>query len=113
MSTTVSPFSSSFRVLLLAVFFCAGLSSARADDKPANQLSDATSEKLQDLKGLEDANKTDQASALVESLLATVDPKSFDRAVLSRIKATYLFRKNDQAARFAAIEPLQTALNLS
>jgi tetratricopeptide (TPR) repeat protein len=113
MYTAASPFSSSFRALLLAVFFCAGLASARADDKPANQLSDATSEKLQDLKALEDANKTDEASALVDSLLATVDPKSFDRAVLSRIKATYLFRKNDVTSRFAAIEPLQTALNLS
>jgi tetratricopeptide (TPR) repeat protein len=113
MSTTASPLSSSFRVLLLAVFFCAGLAPARADDKPAAQLSDATSEKLQDLKGLEDANKMDEAMALVDSLLATSDPNSFDRAVLSRIKATYLFRKSDTSSHYAAIEPLQTALKLS
>ena len=113
MPTTASPFSSSFRVLLLAVFFCAGLAPVRADDKPAAELSDATAGKLQDLKALEDANKMDEASALVDTLLTTADPKSFDRAVLSRIKATYLFRKNDTTSRFAAIEPLQTALDLS
>ncbi len=113
MFTTASPFSSSFRVLLLAAFFCAGLAPARADDKPAAELSDATAEKLQDLKGLEDANKMDEAMAMVDSLLATVDPKSFDCAVLSETKATYLFRKNDASSRFAAIEPLETALSLS
>jgi tetratricopeptide (TPR) repeat protein len=113
MFTAASPFSSSFRALLLAVFFCASFAPARADEKPAAELSDSTSEKLQDLKVLEDANKMDEASALVDSLLATVDPKSFDRAVLSRIKATYLFRKNDPVSRFAAIEALQTALGLS
>ena len=113
MSTTASPFSSFFRVLLLAVFFCAALAPVRADDKPAAELSDATSEKLQDLKPLEDAGKLDEAIALVDSLLATVPANSFDRAVLSQSKATYLFRKNDTTSRFAAIEPLQTALNLS
>jgi predicted Zn-dependent protease len=113
MFTAASPFSSSFRALLLAVFFCAGFAPARADEKPAAELSEATSDKLQDLKGLEDANKIDEAMALVDQLLTTVDPNSFDRAYLARVKITYLFRKNDQSSRFAAIEELQTALKLS
>ncbi|HWZ93652.1 MAG TPA: hypothetical protein VNW30_00505 [Opitutaceae bacterium] len=113
MFTIASPFSSSFRVLVLAAFFSAGLAPARADDKPAAELTEATADKLQDLKGLEDANKMDEAMALVDSLLATAGSTSYDRAMLSQIKATYLFRKNDQNARFAAIENLQTALNLS
>jgi tetratricopeptide (TPR) repeat protein len=113
MFTAASPFSSSFRAVLVAVFFCAGFVPARADGKPAAELSEATSDKLQDLKGLEDANKMDEALALVDSLLATAAPNSYDQALLSRIKATYLFRKNDPGSRFAAIEPLQTALNLS
>jgi tetratricopeptide (TPR) repeat protein len=114
MFTAASPFSRSFRVLLLAVFFCAGLVPARADDKPAAQLSDAVNDKLQgDLKTLEDANKWDEAMAMVDSLLTTVDPNSFDRAVLSEKKATYLFQKNDQSSRFTAIGYLQTALRLS
>jgi tetratricopeptide (TPR) repeat protein len=113
MFTAASPFSRSFRVLLLAVFFCAGFAPARADDKPAAQLSDAINDKLQDLKTLEDANKWDEAMALVDSLLTTVDPNSFDRVVLSEKKASYLFQKNDQNSRFAAIGYLQTALRLS
>jgi tetratricopeptide (TPR) repeat protein len=113
MFTAASPFSSSFRALLLAVFLSAGFITARADDKPHPELSEATADKLQELKPLEDANKMDEAMALVDSLLATAGPTSFDRAVLSRIKATYLFRKNDQSARFVAIDFLQTALNLS
>jgi tetratricopeptide (TPR) repeat protein len=114
MFTAASPFSPSFRVLLLAVFFSTGFITARADDdKPRPELTEATSDKLQELKPLEDANKMDEAMALVDSLLATADPTSFDRAVLSRIKATYLFRKNDPGARFVAIDFLQTALKLS
>jgi tetratricopeptide (TPR) repeat protein len=115
MFTAASPFSSSFRVLLLALVLSAGFTRARADDKPRPELTEATSDKLQDLKALEDATppKLDEAAALVDSLLATAGPTSFDRAVLARIKTTYLFRKNDQAARFAAIELLQTALSLS
>jgi tetratricopeptide (TPR) repeat protein len=113
MFTATSPFSSSFRALLLTVFLCAGLAQARADDKPAAELSDAIIDKLQDVKALEDANKIDEAIAEVDSLLATVDPKSYDCAVLSETKATYLFRKNDASSRFAAIEPLETAINLS
>jgi tetratricopeptide (TPR) repeat protein len=113
MFTAASPFPSSFRVLLLAVFFSAGLVHARADEKPHAELLDSTTEKLQDLKTLEDANKMDEAEALVDSLLATVPPTSYDMAVLSRIKATYLFRKNDQTTRFAALARLQTSLSLS
>jgi tetratricopeptide (TPR) repeat protein len=115
MVTAASPFSSSFRVLLLALFFSAGFILARADEKPHPELSDTTADKLQDLRALEEAKppKMDEANVLVDSLLATVDPTSYDRAVLSRIKATYLFQKSDQSSRFAAIGLLQTALSLS
>jgi hypothetical protein len=110
MFTAAPSFSSSFRVLLLAAFFAAGFAPARADEKPRPELSEATSEKLQDLKALEDADKIDEAMAVIDSLLLTAGPTSYDRAVLARIKATYLFRKND---RFAALDFLETALNLS
>jgi tetratricopeptide (TPR) repeat protein len=110
MFTVAPPFSYSFRVLLLAAFFAAGLAPARADEKPRPELSEATSEKLQDLKALEDADKMDEAMAVIDSLLLTAGPTSYDRAVLARIKANYLFRKND---RFGALDFLETALNLS
>jgi tetratricopeptide (TPR) repeat protein len=111
MFTAAPPFSSSFRALLLAAFFlAAGFAPARADDKPPPELSEAVSDKLQDLKPLDDANKVDEAIAVVDSLILTSGPTSYDRAVLERIKANYIFRKND---RFGAIDSLETALNLS
>jgi tetratricopeptide (TPR) repeat protein len=113
MFTAAPSFSSSFRVLLLAAFFAAGFAPVHAQEKARPELTEAVSDKLQDLKGLDDANKVDEAVALVDSLLLTAGPTSYDRAVLSRIRATYLFRKNSQSDRFAAIGYLETALNLS
>ncbi len=113
MFTAAPSFSSSFRLLLLAAFFAAGFAPARADEKPRPELSDEISEKLQDLKGLDDANKLAEAMALVDSLILKAGPTSYDLAVLSRIKATYLFRKNSPTDRFAAIGFLETSLKLS
>jgi hypothetical protein len=110
-----APSLSSFsRVLLLAAFFAAGLAPARAQDaqeKPRAELSEDVRDKLQEqLKPLEDQQNWDGALQLIDSLLATAGPNTFDRAVLSQIKANYLFKKKEP---LAAIDPLETALKLS
>ncbi|HXA15121.1 MAG TPA: tetratricopeptide repeat protein [Opitutaceae bacterium] len=104
-------FPSFFRVLLLTALLGAGVASpARAEDKPRPEISDKVSEKLQDLKPLEDASDWDGAIALVDSLLKTAGHTSYDRAVLSQLKANYLFQKKDP---IDAIPLLETSLKLS
>jgi tetratricopeptide (TPR) repeat protein len=110
MCKSAPSFSALSRVLLLAALIANGFISARADEKPRPQLSEATGEKLQELAPLENEKKWDEAEALVDSLLATVDPTSYDRAVLSEIKVGYLFKENKQ---LETISLLETALNLS
>jgi tetratricopeptide (TPR) repeat protein len=115
MRTSASPFSNFFRLLLPALLLFAGPALARADDqdqpeKPKAELSEPVAEKLQGLAPLEAAKQWDQAISLVDSLLATVSPNSFDNAELSMIKANYLVKKNRP---LDALEPLETALRLS
>ncbi|MGA3006398.1 MAG: CDC27 family protein [Opitutaceae bacterium] len=114
MCKSAPSFYSFSRGLLLAAVFSACLVPARAQDekKPHAELSDDVREKLQELQPLEAAvpPRWDEALALVNSILPTVGPSSFDRAVISQIKANYLFKEKKP---LEAIEPLETAITLS
>ena len=103
------------RFALLALFCSAVLPVVtRAQEAPKQQerfyLSDKVLEELGKIKPLNDAKKWDEALAALDALMTTVDHNSFDYAYLSTQKYGILINKGDNPA---AIEPMETALNLS
>jgi hypothetical protein len=86
----------------------------RAQEAPKQQerfyLSDKVLEELGKIKPLNDAKKWDEALAALDALMKTVDHTSFDYAYLCTQKYGILLNKGDNAP---AIEPMETALNLS
>jgi len=99
------------------LFLLAGLTlltpSLRAQapaDLPRKELTEATSESLGKLRPLIEAKNYDASLVLLDGLLAKAGPASFDRYVISQIKAQILLTQNKVAA---AAEPLETALRLA
>jgi len=62
------------------------------------------------MKPLLDAKNWDGALAVIDGVLATVDPNGYDNAFVSDIKAKVFLQKNDYAA---AIAPMETSLRLA
>ncbi len=77
---------------------------------PRKELTETTSEALGKLRPLIEAKNYDAALVLLDGLLAKAGPASFDRYVLSQIKAQILLTQNKVEA---AAEPLETALRLA
>ena len=104
------------RFALLALFCSAVLPvvAHAQGSEPSKQekfyLSDNISEELGKIRPLADAKKWDEALAMIDGLLKTVAPTSFDYVSLCTYKFQFLLNKGDNSA---AIEPMETALNLS
>lgn len=79
-------------------------------DLPRKELTETTSEALGKLRPLIEAKNYDAALVLLDGLLAKAGPASFDRYVISQIKAQILLTQNKVEA---AAEPLETALRLA
>jgi tetratricopeptide (TPR) repeat protein len=95
--------------LALSVSFGAALP-AYGEDAPKRELSDKVSEGLGNIRTLTDQKKWDEALAQIESLIGQSNPESYDRAILSQIKAQVLLSQNKYSE---AIPPLEQALKLS
>jgi hypothetical protein len=95
-------------VLLCALVFAAP--SLRAQTPPAApQVSEALSAEFGQLRTLTEAKDYPAALTIVDRLLGTVAPDSYDRFLLAQIKAQILLT---QGAYAAAIAPLEDALRL-
>ncbi len=77
---------------------------------PKKELSDKVSEELGKIRTQTDAKNYDGALAIIDSLLRTSGPESYDMALLSQVKAQILLTKGDYAR---SIPPLETAVTLS
>lgn len=77
---------------------------------PKKELSDKVSEELAKIRTQTDAKNYDGALAIIDGLLRTAGPESYDMALLSQVKAQILLTKGDYAK---SIPPLETAVNLS
>lgn len=96
--------------LTIAVVGALPFASAAEDQGPPG-LNEKVSEALQQkMKPLLDAKNWDGALAVIDGVLATVDPNSYDNAFVSDIKAKVFLQKNDYAA---AIAPMETTLRLA
>jgi tetratricopeptide (TPR) repeat protein len=87
--------------------------SSGSSDQPqeeAPSLSDNVGDGLAKLKPLLDTKDWDGAVKLVDAMLLTAGPESYDRAFLLETKAKILTQKGDY---MAAIEPLEGALNVA
>jgi len=86
---------------------------ARAQEKPKLQerfyLTDKVAEELGKIRPLVDAKKWDEALVVIDGLIKTAAPKSYDLVNLSYYKYLYLSYKNEYSQ---AIEPLETAVTL-
>jgi hypothetical protein len=81
-----------------------------AQDAPKKEISEKVSEELGGkLREYTEAKQYDPALALVNSLLSTVKPESYDRTVLNQIKVQILLTQEKYAE---AIAPMETALRL-
>ena len=105
---------SPFRVLLGTAFIGIALVSTplfAAEEQGPPGLNEKVSEALQQkMKPQLDAKNWDGALAVIDSMLATVDPNSYDTAFLSDIKAKIYLQKNDYSK---AIAPMETTLRLA
>jgi hypothetical protein len=96
--------------LLLAVLSLTGIATPlRSQQPPEPQISEAVAAEFGQLRTLTDAKSYAPALALIDRLLASVGPDSYDRILLSQIKAQVLLT---QGAYSAAIAPLEDALRL-
>jgi len=77
---------------------------------PKKELSEKVSEELSKIRTQTDAKNYDAAVAIIDSLIKTSGPESYDLALLSQVKAQILLTKGDYAK---SIEPLETAVNIS
>ncbi len=73
-------------------------------------VSDKISEELGKIRPLNDAKKWDEALTMIDALIKTVGPDSFDLVTLDNFKVQFLLNKGDNAG---AIEPMETSLRLS
>lgn len=80
-----------------------------AQDAPKKELSERVSSGLAKLSELMEAKSYDAALAIINPLIPTSPPNSYDLALLSQIKAQLLLMKSDFQA---SIPPLETAYNL-
>jgi tetratricopeptide (TPR) repeat protein len=95
----------------LVTLFSAQTKVTAAEDQGPPGLNEKVGEALQQkMKPLLDAKNWNGALAVVDGLLATIDPNSYDNAFLSDIKAKIFLQKNDYAA---AIAPMETSLRLA
>ncbi len=101
----------SARRLLLACALALAAPALRAQsaDLPKKEISEKTSASLGQLRTLTEAKDYAGSLALIESILATAGPASFDTYVLSQIKAQILLT---QGKLIDAITPLETSLRL-
>lgn len=83
---------------------------AKAAEEEPPGLSEPTQEALAKLKPLLDAKNWDASVALLNGLLPTVPPESFDRADLLDMKAKILLQKSDYSG---AMEPMEGALQIA
>jgi predicted Zn-dependent protease len=88
--------------------------STQAQDAPKPQekfyVSDKVAEELGKIRPIAEAKRWDEALAMVDALIKTSAPNSFDVVTLCNYKFQFLLNKGDNAA---AIEPMETSLNLS
>lgn len=77
---------------------------------PKKELTEKVSEELPKIRTQIDGKNFDAALAIIDSLLRTVLPDSYDLAVLSQVKAQILLNKGEYAK---SIQPLETALQVS
>ncbi|AHF92370.1 hypothetical protein OPIT5_21070 [Opitutaceae bacterium TAV5] len=82
---------------------------AAAPAPPAPELAERVSAKLGELRTLADGGDYSGALVLVDGLLSTAAPESFDLAFLSQLKGQLLLNLNRYAS---AIAPLETSLQL-
>lgn len=80
-----------------------------AQTPPKKEISDKVSEELGKIKTATDAKNYDQALATIDGLLKTAAPDSYDRAVLSQVKAQIHLTKGEFSA---SVGPLETAWSL-
>ncbi len=93
-------------VLLLALALPAALPAQRERDLPRKEISDPTAAGFGRLQPLVDAKNYPAALALVEQLLSSAAPSSFDAYLLSQLQAQILLTQNRLAE---AITPLERA----
>ncbi len=93
-------------ILLAGLLPSAGFAQAAA---PKKELSDKVSSGLTKLSELMEAKNFDAALAIINPLIPTSAPNSYDLALLSQIKAQLLLQKSDFAG---AIKPLEVAYGL-
>lgn len=74
------------------------------------ELSEKVAEELGKIRTATDAKNYDAAVTIIDTLLKTAAPESYDIAVLSQVKAQILLTKGDYAK---SIEPLEVALLVS
>ncbi|ATC62716.1 hypothetical protein CMV30_01330 [Nibricoccus aquaticus] len=115
MSLFSSPLSRGVRSSLLAAVLAlaAPLASFAQTPPPAapkRELTEKVHQAAQVLQKLIDEQKWDELIAQTTTILATVEPASFDTAYLSQLKVQGLLGKADYKG---AIAPLETALSLS
>jgi tetratricopeptide (TPR) repeat protein len=82
----------------------------RADEKDAPTLSDSVGDGLAKLEPLLTAKDWNGAMVLVEGLLQTAAPDSYDAAILNRTEAQILTQKGDYTG---VVAPLERALEIS
>jgi tetratricopeptide (TPR) repeat protein len=90
-------------VAALAAVVPAAVRAADADDEPP-ELAEKTSDSLNKLQPLLDAKNWDGALALLNSVLPSTDPDSYDRALILDTIAKLSIQKDDTAAAVAAWE---------
>jgi tetratricopeptide (TPR) repeat protein len=82
---------------------------SRGQEAPKKEISDKVSAAFGKLREMTDAKNFSSAVALLDGLLATAPAESFDRALISQIKAQILLADGKLSA---AVEPLESALAL-
>ncbi len=98
-------------LLIVVGSSCAVSTSSAAEDQGPPGLNEKVSEALQQkMKPLLDAKNWDGALAVIDGILATVDPNSYDTAFISDIKGKVFLQKNDYAG---AIAPMETMLKIA
>lgn len=77
---------------------------------PKKEISEKVSEELGKIRTQTDAKNYDAAIAIIDSLIKTAGPESYDMALLTQVKAQILLTKGEYAK---SIQPLETAVTLS
>jgi hypothetical protein len=101
-------------VLAALALVLAAPAALRADDSTTNEpppsLSDAVGDALGKLRPLIDAKDWSGAQKLIDDLIPTVQPDSYDLAVLLDTKARVMIQNNDYSGSLA---PMEEALSIS